>query len=129
MTLDQWQPFLQVGLQIPIVAAFIWFTLQVLRNFRESQKERDTEWQSFLKAEREDFLAQEIRRDVEWRTFLGERSHQNRDVLDGIVKQLGEMSLNLSSLNALLVAHDSSTRELGARIALDLAMLKEKGKE
>ena len=119
-----WPAILPLLLQIPIVGAFIVFTLKMQESFQNTQKERDQSWQAFLKEERQDYLAQEIRRDIEWQKFLGERSLQNRDILEGIIGQLREMSLNISSLNALLVSHDTTVREQLTRLSVELSMLK-----
>jgi len=43
--------------QIPIVGAFIWFTLRLRDEERKERKERDQEWRSWLKDEHTAFMS------------------------------------------------------------------------
>ena len=43
--------------QIPIVGAFIWFTLRLRDEERKERKERDQEWRSWLKKEHMAFMS------------------------------------------------------------------------
>jgi len=122
-----WASVLPLLLQIPIVGAFIIFTLRMVDSYQNEQTKRDAIWQTFLKEERADYLAQEIRRDTEWRTFLSDRSHQNRDALENMVSEMKQMGQNIAALNALLISHDASEREQWARLAVALSNIK--GKE
>lgn len=121
-----WAAILPLLLQIPIVGAFIVFTLQMQKSFQEMIRERDKEWQAFLREERADYLTQEVRRDTEWKTFLSDRSHQNRDALENMVNEMKQMGQNIATLNALLISHDASEREQWARLAVALSDLKRK---
>jgi hypothetical protein len=40
-------------IQVPLVGIFVWFTLQLTKNYQSSQEKRDTEWRDFLREQRE----------------------------------------------------------------------------
>ncbi len=40
-------------IQIPFIAAFIWFAVRMSNDYRRDAKERDAHWMEFLKIERE----------------------------------------------------------------------------
>jgi hypothetical protein len=42
--------------QIPIVAAFIWFTLKIRDEERHERKDRDNDWRGWLKEEHTEFM-------------------------------------------------------------------------
>lgn len=41
-----------VVLQLPLVAIFVWFSLELLNRFQKTQERRDVEWREFLEQER-----------------------------------------------------------------------------
>jgi Na+/phosphate symporter len=43
-----------VLIQVPLVAAFIWFTLKLTQTYQERMAKRDAMWLEFLEAEREE---------------------------------------------------------------------------
>jgi hypothetical protein len=45
--------------ELPLVAAFIWFTLRVMDIYEKQSSARDAEWRAFIQ-----------RRDTEWQSFI-----------------------------------------------------------
>ena len=85
-----------VLLQLPLVAIFIWFSLELLARFQRAQDKRDQEWRDFLEQERQARdkmaarLAEEIKRmnaAIERQTLRYEE-HERR-IVEMIERALG----------------------------------------
>lgn len=83
--------FVEILKAAPYVGIIIWYTLLLLRNFRDELTKRDVQ----ASAERE-------KRDAEWREFLAQQSN-------GQLKAIDEVAINLKELATLLQCVDSRT--------------------
>ena len=84
---------LSVLAQIPLVAAFVWFALEMLKRQERSTSERDQQWREFLKDQRE----------------------TDRMMLRNVVDELSTVAHEVSEVKLTLMRHDTSMSEaLGA---------------
>lgn len=49
---ESWQMVLPAIIQIPFIAAFIWFAVKMSADYRDDAKNRDSHWMEFLTLER-----------------------------------------------------------------------------
>lgn len=111
-----WTPFISLAIQIPLVGVFIWFTLQLQKRHDDSQALRNKDWRDFVKQQRDDHLAHELSMQEQWREFLAKSDKENNEVLDRLAREIETMSANLTASNSLIMAHDTTTRELLAGV-------------
>ena len=100
-----WESILPLLVQVPLVGVFIAFVL--VRDGREQASQAARE----IRAD-----AAQTKRDAEWQAFLKEQREANNGTLLRIADEMAEMSKLTTVTNALLVQHDSATREMAGRI-------------
>ncbi len=83
------EPWVQLLVQVPLVAAFMWFVLTWSDRLGRQQAERDIQWQQFLSEQRVATVA----------------------ALADVVTRLSEVSKSLDDVRIAVTAHDSATRE------------------
>lgn len=111
-----WTPFISLAIQIPLVGVFIWFTLQLQKRHDESQGQRDKDWRDFVTQQRSDHISHEVAMQDKWREFLEKEDKENKEVLDRLTNKIETMANTLTASNALIMAHDITTRELLAGV-------------
>lgn len=91
---------LQFLVQIPIVAAFIWYTLK--RDERESaaRKERSGEWRTFM-----------TEQQMCWQTFIAAQNTVLIAGLGDVTVQLGKVADQLDQLYRSVALHDMAVRD------------------
>jgi hypothetical protein len=93
--------WLQILLQIPLVAAFMWFVLERDKRDRDERDKRDQRDQEYRQL-----------RDQEWRDFLAGQREVNVAALADLSREMQGAVEGLQSLQMAAVQHDIMTREV-----------------
>lgn len=75
---------ISLGAQIPLVVAFMWFVLELLKR-QDAARER---------------------RDAEWQAFLEKISKSNNEAIARIAEEVKANTAAVTAVNAILLAHD-----------------------
>ncbi len=102
VTLESWASLL---VQIPVVAIFVWFTLEI-------NKRNTTSMEAIAKCTSD---ATE-KRDAEWREFLKDQREQNNAALGRLAEELKANSRQVAVLQSLVVEHSSQLNEIMPRL-------------
>ena len=78
------ESWISLLIQVPLVGIFVWFTLQITRNFQASQEKRDQEW----------------------REFLVEQRQANNLVLARLAEEIKTITHELAGMKEIIVVHD-----------------------
>ena len=89
---------LSLLIQIPLLGAFIWFTLRLSADFRADAKIRDTQWQDFIRQE-----------NVLWRGFVQELVDKSTVADDMVSQRLFELVGIIRELQHDFKTHDLNT--------------------
>jgi hypothetical protein len=89
---------LSLLIQVPILGAFIWFTLRLSSDFRADAKIRDTQWQDFIKQE-----------NILWRGFVQELVEKSTVADDMVSQRLFELVGIIKDLQGDFKVHDLAT--------------------
>ena len=99
------ETLLPLAIQIPLVAAFMWFVLEIMKRQAAASKERDDKLD----------IAQNMR-EGNWREFLREERTQNNEATARLAEEIKRIAERLEANTTLLVAHDASVRPAIQRI-------------
>ena len=99
--------------QIPIVGAFIWFTLKLRDEERKERKERDQDWRGWLKEEHTEFMIF-LTEERNLRSVQLERSFE---ILSGELKGISETLAqnNLEAVTRTAAAIEQVVNRLSER--------------
>lgn len=89
---------LSLLIQIPLLGAFIWFTLRLSADFRSDAKERDKQWQIFMDQQ-----------NVLWRGFVKELVDKSVIADDMVSQRLFELVGIIKELQSDFKLHDQRT--------------------
>ena len=78
------ESWISLLIQVPLVGIFVWFTLQITRNFQASQEKRDQEW----------------------REFLIEQRQANNLALARLAEEIKTITHELAGMKEVIVVHD-----------------------
>jgi hypothetical protein len=87
--MGNFEGYIGLLIQVPLVGVFIWFALKLVSTFLESLEHRDLQWQSFLKEQRE----------------------ANNMAIGRLAEELKTINTNIGRLEVILLGHDQITRE------------------
>jgi hypothetical protein len=99
------EPIINLLVQIPLVGAFMWLMLKIM----DRQDQREAKKDELDRAERKE-------REEAWQLFLKEQREQNNTAIGRIAEEVKSLSSAMAQMNAVLTAHDASSRE--ARIKM-----------
>ena len=83
------ETYIGLLIQVPLVGVFIWFALRLVDIFLKSLEQRDGQWQSFLREQRE----------------------ANNMAMGRLAEELKSITLNITRVEVMLQSHDLITRE------------------
>ena len=92
------QQLVPLVVQIPLVFAFMWFTLRLSADYRADAVRRDTQWQAFIEQQ-----------NILWRGFIKDMNEQSHASNDLTSQRLSELAQIISSLLDDFKAHDQRT--------------------
>ncbi len=78
------EPLLSILTQLPLVAACIWFVLELTKRQDDAQR----------------------RRDEQWRDFLGQQRDQSNETVDRLAAKTEALAAQVVAMNTALVALD-----------------------
>jgi len=99
------QTWVNLAIQIPLVAAFIIFTLKIVDIFVKQQQTRDVQ-----------FLAAIQQRDQEWREFVSSMQARYSDGLTAVAREVNDASRQLATNTNKLDAIHNTVSSLDARM-------------
>jgi hypothetical protein len=102
MTEQQLVPLI---VQIPLVFAFMWFTLRLSGDHRADAIRRDVQWQAFIEQQ-----------NILWRNFIKDLTEQGRASNDLTSQRLSELAQIISSLLDDFKVHDQRTNVRGKQV-------------
>jgi len=84
--------------QVPLVAAFMWFSLEQTKRYTQADEKRDGEWRDFMREQRE----------------------QNNAAISRIAEETKALAMQISGMNAVLIAHDVRASQAIATLTKNL---------
>ena len=96
--------YISLLIQVPILGAFIWFTLRLSSDFRADTKTRDVQWQAFI-AQQNDL----------WRSFIKDMLDTSNRAEDMTAHRLQELAAIISVLRDDLRPRLSESRYEGEK--------------
>lgn len=84
--------------QVPLVAAFMWFSLEQTKRYTQADEKRDAEWRDFMREQRE----------------------QNNTAISRIAEETKGLAMQISGMNAVLIAHDVRASQAIATLTKNL---------
>lgn len=91
--------WIQVLVQIPLVAAFIWYTLELWRRNSELEGQRDDAWRCFMR-EQQSY----------WQSFIDTQNQVMIAGLSDVTNEMSHVEHRLETLSDLLVRHNGMVR-------------------
>lgn len=88
--------FASLLIQVPLLAAFIWFTLRLSSDYRADTALRDAQWQGFISQQNE-----------LWRSFIKELVERSSTADDVVSQRLYELATLIKSLLDDFKTHDA----------------------
>lgn len=91
----------QLVVQLPLVAAFIWYTLELAKRDGAARAARDAAWRDFMREQQ-----------AHWQAFI---DAQNRVMIAGladVTREMCEFGQRLERMSELLVRHNGMVRGL-----------------
>lgn len=102
-------------IQIPLVGAFMWFSLRLSSDYRADINKRDTQWQAFIKEQNELHEKRSDQQNEIWRHFIQELVERSSESEDMTSQRLTELAGIIKQLLDKFESHDSRTYNDAAR--------------
>lgn len=97
------ESLINLAIQIPVVLVFAWLMLEIMKRQDAREERRDAA-----------HAAERKERDEAWRAFLAEQREQNNAAVSRIAEEVKSMAQETARMNAVLISHDSASREARA---------------
>lgn len=96
--------WIQVFIQIPLVAAFIWYTLELWRRNSDVERQRDDSWRCFMREQQ-----------TYWQSFIDAQNQVMIAGLSDVTNEMCRVSERLEQMSDLLVRHNGMVRGIRER--------------